>query len=119
MGPDGRWCSSRNPRCVEVVLANEGIVDDDGPGAPAGTPAPTAPATPTAAEKTSDRYADVEEDARTTRRIIPTRIGIVESRPPDPRRIVERYINHFRIGRHDYHDRLARFRSRDHLLLWC
>src|ERR1035438_3887420 len=87
---------------IEIVAVNEGVVDDDGVGAPSGVPAPPSPSTPTAAEVGADADArapsEKDADAR-PRRPKPPRIRIIERRSPEPDRIIHRHVYHRRIGR--------------------
>ena len=107
---------------IEVVLMNKCVVDDDGTAAPAGMPAPPAPSMPTAAKEQPHINADTEAEPHSAeddaaRRPEPARIGIPERRSPDPRRIVDRNIEHRRVRRLDLNHRLAIVRCVYHVLL--
>ena len=120
MRPDGcSWHIRRIPRAqgVEIVAFDERIVDNDRTATPGRMPTPSAPTVPTPAEEVSDADADAEEDAGTHGWIIPTRIGVIDSRSPNPCWIVNRHVDDFGISRENLDNRLARFGRRDHLLL--
>ena len=118
MGPHGRAVPVHHVNRVEVVSLNESIVDDDCAIAPAGIPTPAIPAAPTAAEKASDRNARAKENARAVCGVVPARIRIVHGGSPDPKRIINGYVNDIWIRGSDDNDWLAGILRSDHLLLW-
>src|ERR1700758_4951185 len=102
----------------EVVLADECIVHDDSVATPGRAPTPSSPSTPAMAEKSADGNANVEENARMNRRIVPTGIRIINGRSPNPYWIVHRHIDHLGVCRQNFHDWFACIRRIDDLLLW-
>src|SRR5437773_12090241 len=98
---------------------NEGVVDNNIVINPDRVPAPSSPAIPAAAQKGDNRNARTEEENGSMRRKIPTRIGVVNGRTPDPNRIVDRHVQHFRVGGNNLYDGRAALGSCDHLLFWC
>lgn len=104
MSPD---CSSLaagdKPVMISVVI-EEVIVDEDGAAEPVGAPTPCIPASPSAKAKT-----DVETDtkAKAIGGVKKRRIKAVDRRPPHKEGIVNRHVNHIRLGRLDYYDVLS------------
>src|SRR5690242_18291005 len=79
-------------------------------------PAPSTPAAPTRAKKSTDRYPNIKKETG-ARTVVPTRIWIVNRRSPDPGRVIRRHIDDVRVGRFYLHYGLTGFRGCDHLLL--
>ena len=88
---------------------NKPVVDYDLAATPAGTPAPSAPATPAAAKPDSNgnRGAESKVDSRAKRRIEPVGVRIIERRAPDISRIVFRQVDDLRVRRFNVNDRLS------------
>ena len=103
---------------VEVVPMNEGIVDNDTVVNPNGMPSPSGPTTPSAAQEGDDGNAGTEKQGRRARRKIPNGIGIVDRRSPDPNRVLDRHVQHFRVRGNDFDHGLGALGRCDHLLLW-
>src|SRR5579863_1312391 len=93
---------------TKTIAMEKIIVHIDRVAEPTRPPAPTAPSK--AAEEASDVNTRAEPESKTDSRIKKWRIKTIGGRSPDVRGIVDRHINHLRVGRLDVDRRLASLR---------
>jgi hypothetical protein len=109
--------ASAGESAAEPISIEESVVHKQSVAEPTAAPPPATPADP-AREKPANKNAGTVAEAKAEARWVPQiRICAPHWRPPDVRRIVDRNIDHLRIGRLDFDRTLAALNvSRDHLL---
>ena len=103
---------------IEVIAMNERVVHDNRVATPSRVPAPP-PHPPHPPPKKKPMRIPGPQPNQTPalygRWPVPSRIGIIERRPPDPCRVVDRHVNHVGVDRLDldsgWPDPLARWWS--------
>jgi hypothetical protein len=118
------------PIGIEMMVIDEYVIDDNVVAGPGRTPSPAVPrlipravpcrAIPPRTKIRVNVNGAVEVQIRRMRRVIPSRIGVVNGSSPDPVRIIDWHIDNGRIRGKDFIDRLARiFHSDDLLFCGC
>jgi len=100
---------------IETIAMEKIVVRIDRVAEPTWTPAPTAPSK--AAEEASDVNTRAEPESKADFRVIERRIITISGRSPDVCGIVDRHINHLRVGRLYFNCRLSSLRLGRHCLL--
>ena len=107
VGPCASSIQAADTAGVEIVPVNEAVIDNNVVAAPAGTANPIRPSHPSRRQNkipSGCRCQSRSKPAR--RRVKPTRIWIVQRRPPDVRGIVIGQVDHLRISGLDHDDGL-------------
>jgi len=90
---------------AETVAMEERVVHIDRVAEPIRPPAPTAPSQ--TAEEASDINTRAEPESKTDVRVIKRRIVTIDRRSPHVCGIVDRHVNHLRVGRLNVNRRLS------------
>ena len=93
---------------TETIAMEKIVVHIDRAAEPIRPPAPTAPSK--AAEEASDVNARAEPESKTDSRVKKWRIKTIGGRSPDVCGIVDRHINHLRVGGLNFNRRLPSLR---------